>query len=60
MAFITLYCGAWHHEWPRPKRIVLCALLSCFIFGADLVLLAYFAILCFTFIICFLGYLGPI
>lgn len=43
MAFITLYYGGWHHEWSQPKRIVLCALLSCLIFGADLLLLGYSA-----------------
>jgi hypothetical protein len=43
MAFITLYCGAWQHNWPGPKRILLSALLSCLIFGVDLLLLCYFA-----------------
>jgi hypothetical protein len=43
LAFITLYCGAWQHNWPGPKRILLSALLSWLIFGADLLLLCYFA-----------------
>jgi len=60
MASIPLYTHAWHQKWSRPKRIFLSALLSCIIFVADLVLLAYFAIIGFTFGICFLGYLGPI
>lgn len=41
MAFITLYCHAWHPEWSRPKRVLLSVFLSFVIFGADLVFLCF-------------------
>jgi hypothetical protein len=41
VAFIILYFGCWHLEWQRPKRI----LSSCLIYGADLLILAYIALI---------------
>jgi hypothetical protein len=51
-AFITLYCGAWQHDWPRPKRALRSALLSCLIFGTDLLLVGYIAVLLSLFCNC--------
>jgi hypothetical protein len=40
-AFVILYCGAWHLEWSRLKRVVLSALMSWIIVSADLALLGF-------------------
>jgi hypothetical protein len=48
-AFITLYWGAWQHDWPRAKRILLSVFMSCIIFGADLLLLGYAITFLFVF-----------
>jgi hypothetical protein len=41
VAFIILYFGCWHLEWPRPKRILLGILSSCLIYGADILIICY-------------------
>jgi hypothetical protein len=54
MAFIILYYHAWYPKWPRPKRVLLSALLSCLIFGTDLFLIAYVLAAIFVFGNCFI------
>jgi hypothetical protein len=49
MAFIILYFGCWHLEWQRPKRILWAILSSCLIYGIDISIIAYIAILCACF-----------
>ena len=44
VAFIVLYFGCWHLEWQRPKRILLGILSSCLIFGADILIFCYLAV----------------
>jgi hypothetical protein len=39
MAFIILYCHAWYLEWSRPKRVLIFALFSCVVYGADLLMM---------------------
>jgi hypothetical protein len=41
MAFNVLYCHPWYPKWSRPKRTILSLLLSCVIFGVDLLLIVF-------------------
>jgi hypothetical protein len=54
MAFITLYCHAWHPQWSQPKRVFLYVLLSCVIFGADLLFICCLVALCSMYVNCLL------
>lgn len=45
VAFIILYFGCWHLEWPRPKRIFCAILSSCLIYGADILIIYYVVII---------------
>jgi uncharacterized membrane protein YbhN (UPF0104 family) len=45
VAFIILYCGCWHSEWQRPKRILWAILSSCLIYVTDISILACLAML---------------